>query len=270
MKTIATKKAFFALTIIYLFLLCADLTYLPVCLSNAETIYSLSVAEAEEILSSEKAVYARVNDKKADFYSDAELTEKIFTLPYTYFLSVKEISGEVCRAVYCYEDYDYARGVYGYVKVSDVLFQTEPPSGKSFPNVFPKKEGSGTFYKNAEFTKYYSASETEGLTDPFFYGYYTRSSGGRYCYVLCGGKFGYYSAEVFEEINVPPHSDAMPVEKPLPEPQSETGDEKENFLSSDTNKVILISVLCVIAVIAMYVIFLPKSKTLKRTDDEED
>ena len=252
-----------------MFLLIAT-AYSPVCLTEAETIYALSPVEAEEFLSSDKAVYARVNDRKADFFSDAELTEKIFTLPYTYYLSVKEISGEACRAVYCYEDYDYARGVYGYVKVSDVLFQAEPPRGKSFPNVFPKKEGSGTFYKNAEFTKYYSANETVGLTDPFFYGYYTRGSGEKYCYVLCGGKFGYYSAEVFEEIEIPPHSDAMPTERASVESQSESGSEKENFLSSDTNKVILISVLCVIAVIAMYAIFLPKSKARKTSADDDD
>lgn len=269
MKSVLFKKAVLALTILYF--LTGAFVFPPPLDAQAENVYALTVSEATELLSSDLPVYARVNGKKVDFFSDVGIKEKIFTLPDTYYLSVKEIVGETCRAVYCYEDYDYARGVYGYVKCSDVLLQTEPPRGKSFPNVFPKKEGSGTFYKNAEFTKYYSASETEGLSDPFFYGYYTRTQGERYCYVLCGGKFGYYSAEVFEEIVIPPHSDPMPIERTL-EPAVESDEpDKGGFFSSDASKVILISALCVIAVTAMYVIFLPKNRQKHNayTEDNE-
>ncbi len=268
------KKTLLAATIIAALNLISNyLFFFPFSEQNhvlAENVYALTEEEAIETLAT-GVLYARINGKQTEMYADATLKERMFTLPKTYYLCIKEILNDVCRAVYCFEDYDYARGIYGYVKTENLLFTEVAPSSKSFPNVFPKFEGNGTFYKNTTFTQYYSAGETAGLSDPFFYGYYNRSSEERYCYVLCGGKFGYYPAEVFEEITVQPHPDAMPAVKPVQPITSESSSlsGSASFLSTDTNKVIFICVLCVISVSAVYVIFLPKRKKKEDFDTDE-
>jgi len=229
-------------------------------LAIASAKYSIDVYEVQSLLQDGLDAYARVNSEDAYIFSDTALTDKLFIVPKTYYLKVFEVTEEYCRVAYCYEDYDYARAVYGYADCRDLLFTSTPPTGKSFPNVFPTFEGNGTFYKNNRFDTFYSVQNSPS-SDVFFYGFYKRNNE-RFCYVFHLGKFGYYQDEVFEEIEIPTHPDAMPSPQTSSPQTSKTESEGENgsFFDKDTNKVIFIAVSCIIAVCAVYLIFLPRKE----------
>ena len=105
-------------------------------------------------------------------------------------------------------------------------------------------------------------------TQPFFYGFFERD-GKRYCYVFLDGKLGYFSVEIFKPITLPRHADAMPVfrkqEQTSSKPTSSTVG--RGFFASDTNKVIFITITCIVAVCAVYLIFLPKKQTVPSDED---
>lgn len=227
---------------------------------RAKTVYSLNVSEAEALLSEEKEVYGRTFTDGVYLFSDPALEDKIFELPKSFYIKILTASAEYCRAVYCYEDYDYARAVTGYVRTGDISLVDEPPTGRSFPNIFLDFEGNGTFYKNNRFDSYYSAGDSADTSDTFFYGYYMRGTD-RYCYVLRGGKFGYYSADVFENFVIPTHIDPAPLTKqPEADPPPDSAPEKDGLFDTDAGKVIFIAVTCIIAVSVAYLIFLPKKR----------
>ncbi|MBQ7163982.1 MAG: hypothetical protein IJR61_01475 [Clostridia bacterium] len=236
--------------------------------ANAAAVYALNETEVTSLLDADAEVYARIFSENTALCADERLTDAIFVLPLTYYVKVTAYSPESCRVAYCYEDYDYARSVYGYVSTALLTFVAAPPTGRSFPNIFPEFEGNGTFYKNNRFETYYAASDP--YADAFFYGYYYRGAE-KYCYVLRGGKFGYYSADVFGRIEVPPHADPKPLEKSARESESaaETS-EKSGFFASDVNKVIFIAVTCVIAVSAVYLVFLPKKRSEPLPGEDEE
>ena len=237
----------------------------------ALSAYIITDYEAEELLLAGEAVYARILNTDAFLYTDADCTDKLFQLPHTYYVKLLECDS-TCKVMYCYEDYDYARGIIGYVKREHLTFVDQPPTGKSFPNIFPEFEGNGTFYKNNRFDSFYSASDTAAGSDCFFYGFYTRGAQ-RFCYVLHGGKLGYYSADLFKDFTLPTHSDPMPTVKEPPEQTdqsiSSTGS-SAGVLSTDTGKTIFIAVTCIIAICAVYLIFLPKKSPQSSSDDDEE
>ncbi len=245
---------------------------------DAITAYVLDESEITERLELGEQLFARALDSGIYIYSDNLCTDKLFELPTSYYVKVIEYNPTRCRIIYCYEDYDYARGIPGYALSESLTFVSEPPTGRSFPNIFPEFEGNGTFYKNNKFDSYYSAADTASDDDAFFYGYYIRGNE-KFCYVLRGGKFGYYPAEIFKQIEIPRHADAFPVVKtPQSSPTQTESDEysESGFFSSDTNKVIFIAICCVIAICAMYMIFLPKRQNAvekaeyyDESDDEE-
>ena len=250
----------------------AAFTINPAHAVNAAAAYSLTESEASDLISSGETVYARVFTDDVPLCLDENLTDVLFLLPATYYVKVTEYSPVSCRVIYCYEDYDYARGVFGYVDTALLTFVAEPPAGKSFPNVFPEFEGNGTFWKNNRFETYYSAADSPKTSDAFFYGYYP-SAGERYCYVLRGGKFGYYSADVFGRIDIPPHPDPKPLTRTAPASESAPEKaEKSGFFSSDANRVLFVAVICVIAISAVYLVFLPKRRgePLPGDDDEKE
>ena len=145
-------------------------------------------------LSAGEDVYARIFSEGTYLFADGNLSEGIFIIPTTYFVKVRSYTHTACAVTYCYEDYDYARAVYGYVSTAALTFVSQPPTGKSFPNAFPEFEGNGTFYKNTRFDTFYSVNQTSSA-DAFFYGYYMRGNE-QFCYVMYGGRFGYFSADV--------------------------------------------------------------------------
>ena len=231
---------------------------------------SLSKEEASAILDGGGEIFARPKEGGAGLYADRQTTDLLFSLPYSFFARVAEIGEDALKVTYCYEDYDYARAVSGYVRHSEVCLTDLAPTGKSFPNIFPRFEGNGTFYKNNRLDSFYSPPDTLA-DDTFFYGFLDRGEE-RYCYVFCGGKLGYFSVEVFEEIELPTHPSPMPAER-MPASESQSSDSASSpvsqFFSSDTNKIIFICVAAVIAVCAAYLLFLPK-RSQKTDEDCED
>lgn len=261
----------FKLLAIFIPVIIALTIYTTPVSANALTQYVLCEEEIAELINAGEVVYARILSQDAYLFADADCIDKIFSLPYTYYVKLLEYGNEACRVMYCYEDYDYARGVIGYTKRENLTFVNTPPTGKSFPNSFLEFEGNGTFYKNNRFDSFYSATDTTTGADCFLYGYYTRGAE-RYCYVLHGGKLGYYSADVFKEFTLPTHGDPLPTIKEEPPPTDSTDYSPSNtggVLSTDTGKAVFIAVSCIIAVCAVYLIFLPKKEAPASFEDEE-
>ena len=260
-------KTVYAAAIAFFILLSALITTpAPKIEALASTV--ISEGEITRKLTAGEDVFARIFSDDVYIFSDEAATDGIFILPRTYFVKITEYSPETCRAVYCYEDYDYARSVYGFVKTRELTFVSDPPRLRSFPLLFPEFEGKGYFYKNNRFDSTYSVSSAE--KDAFFYGYYL-SGNGKYCYVLQDGKFGYYSADLFGKIDVPAHPDPKPAEIVAPSSDDDevTPAPAEKFFDDDARKAVFIAVTCVVAVGLTYLIFLPRRRKEELPDEED-
>ena len=260
-------KTLFAAAAAFFVLLAAFTIPAPKTAALASSV--LGEGEITRRLTAGEDVFARIFSDDVSFFSDEAATDEIFILPETYFVKITEYSPDICRAVYCYEDYDYARSVYGFIKTRDLTFVSDPPKTRSFPLVFPEFEGKGYFYKNNRLDSTYSVSSAP--KDAFFYGYFLSGSG-KYCYVLQDGKFGYYSADLFGKIDVPAHPDPRPVEIVAPPPGEDGGQNTEpagKFFDDDARKAIFIAVICVVAVGLTYLIFLPRRKKEELPEEED-
>lgn len=232
----------------------------------ADTVYALTPDEVIDALSRGDDVYAKILPE-AMLCTDAQLTDGLFVLPETYYVKIITYDERACRVTYCYEDYDYARGVCGFVSTARLIFCLSKPTGRSFPNVFLEFEGNGTFYKNNGFDTFYTSVDSTIGEQPFFYGY-LRSDTDSYCYVLMGGRFGYYSADVFAPVEISPHPSPAPavrVEPPAADEPATSG----GLLDSDGGKAIFIVCACLVAVGISYLIFLPR-RPKEQGYDEED
>lgn len=183
--------------------------------------------------------YMRITDNLTPFFSDEETEDLLFYLPYTYYVKILNVKGNIARIEYgniAVDGYTYIEKLF-----SDNLTVSAP-----FPEITIKTHQSSILYKDSSCTspiKYVFAERTLK-----YYGYMDDGESYLY-YVEYNGDLGFIKENAVYPFTVPEHPNPLTF---LPE--------NENPQNDGTNKniitpfrIIIISCLILAGIIAVFI-----------------
>ena len=239
------------------------------------TIYIfISFNSPPSFVNASDSVYLRVLDTDVYVYSDAELTNKIFKLPYGYFVKAENVGSESTRIVYGEDNGDYPV-IMGYVKTSKLKSVNVQPT-KPFAIIKVSTEVSDILFNDGELKKAYFNVPAE--TFMYYYGDYINESA-TLCYVYCKNKLGYIDKSCLNPFYVPDSPDEIVTDTntennddTLAENQP-TNDNQSSSNIGENLQIIIIVGISIISISVVYFLFKPsKTKTPEEyaTDLEEE
>ncbi len=216
----------------------------------------------------ESEIYMRVLSNGVYVYSDNNLTNKLFEIPYGYYVKVENVSGNTVRVTYGNNNENYPV-IMGYCKKEELTEITYTPN-KPFTVIKVSTSLSDVLFNDPNLSKaYFNVPEN---TFMYYYGEYKSISGNNICYVYCNNKLGYFDVTCLNPFTVPESPDVIetPNENENKEQSPQEENKKPNSLPAESLQIIIIIGLSVISISIVYYLFKPsKQKTEKQFFNEE-
>lgn len=218
--------------------------------------------------------YLRLIDQNSAFFSDANCTDLICNLPYTYYVKVIEDLGDVYH-VECY-GIGSIPALDGYVK-KNCLYKDDLDKSSPYPHKTIKTSSTAPFYSsisNAEPSMYIFKDR-----EMTYYGFINSTSGTVYYFVDYNGKLGYVSEEFIVPFTIENHPNPLTFLTPKePENESpslelETPDtEPTTTVMSEQNllRMVIILLIIIAGFIAVFVSKNPKKREKQTEIDSEE
>ncbi len=212
--------------------------------------------------------YMRVITNEVYIYSDNNLSNKMFEIPYGYYVKVESVSGNTVRVTYGDNDENYPV-IMGYCKLEELIDVDYLPN-KPFTVIKVSTSFSDVLFNDPNLSKaYFNVPEN---TFMFYYGNYALQNGSKICYVYCNNKLGYFDVSCLNPFIVPSNPDEIKIpnntENEEENPKEEN--EKPSSLPQESLQIIIILGLSVISISIVYYLFKPsKQKTEKEFFVEE-
>ncbi len=229
--------------------------------------FSLSVI-AKPVYAYENKYY-RVLQENVYIYSDQNLSQPLFIVPYTYYVKAEYVNGTTARVVYGNDDQDYPV-IIGYMDLNELTVSELSPVN---PYAVTKVSSStqDVLFNDVDKKKAYFNVPAE--TFMIYYGEIKDKQGSVMCMVYLKNKLGYIDKNCLNSFSIPLNSD------PLPKP-----DEPEEITPSDTDniekptavlgenlQIIIIVGISTVCISVVYFLFKPtKNKTSKKTEYFEE
>jgi hypothetical protein len=224
--------------------------------------------------------YARILKDGVMLYKTSALNDNLifFNLPRTYYIRIIDVNaeGECYEAEYQSNQNGYVN-IVGFVRKSDVAIW-QNSSQPLFPDISATALAFTYVYERPGASAV-KVSISEGQTIKL-YGSVNGEDDLLYYYVIRGGYEGYVRADMLDINYPPPHPDPMPTPTPTPQPSpsvtatpAPAPQDGENG-SENLVQILLISAICIPALIIVYLMFRP-GKKIKRNyreyyDGEDD
>ncbi|MBO5926125.1 MAG: hypothetical protein J6Q38_01015 [Clostridia bacterium] len=205
--------------------------------------------------------YMRVLSNGVYVYTDNTFTNKIFLVPYSYYVKVEGVNGNVVRVSYGDDDGKYPV-IMGYSKLEE-LTQVDYVPLSPFSVLKVSSNLSDVLFNDSNLTKaYFNVPENTFMV---YYGDFISENGNEIAYVYCSNKLGYFDKASLNPFTVPVNSDAIIQEPEIndnKEQDSQEENEKPSSLPAETLQIIIIIGLSVISISIVYALFKPnKSKS---------
>lgn len=212
--------------------------------------------------------YLRILVENAYIYSDINLTNKIFEVPYGYFVKVENNGDGIARVVYGEDGNNYPV-IMGYMNSLELTEVIESPT-KPFTVIKVSTEISDILFNDGELKKAYFNVPEE--TFMYYYGDYT-SDTKNLCYVYCKNKLGYIDKSCLNPFTVPESPDKIYIEEPKDSNDNEddkTTDKASPYIGENLQIIIIVGI-SVISISVVYFLFKPsKSKTTTEYQENSD
>ena len=212
--------------------------------------------------------YMRVLQNDVYIYSDNNFTNKLFEIPYGYYVKIENVNGNTVRATYGSNNEDYPV-IMGYAKL-DELTEIDYIPTKPFTVIKVSTSISDVLFNDPNLSKaYFNVPEN---TFMYYYGKYKSPSGSNICYVYCNNKLGYFDTACLNPFTVPDSPDVInpPEKNEDKEPSPQEENKKSDSLPAESLQIIIIVGLSVISISIVYYLFKPsKQKTEKQFFNEE-
>ncbi len=208
--------------------------------------------------------YMRVLSEDVYIYSDSDFTNKLFEIPYGYYVKVENINGATVKVSYGNNDENYPV-IFGYAKL-DELTETNTTPTKPFILIKVSATYSDVLFNDYNLSKaYFNVPEN---TFMIYYGKFKRDNGNDLVYVYCNNKLGYFDVNSLNPFSVPDNPDQIIMQQPpLGEEEKEKEEnEKPTTLPAESLQIIIIIGLSVISISIVYYLFKP---TKQKTTTEE-
>ena len=195
--------------------------------------------------------YLRVITRDTPIFSDENMTDFLFFLPYTYYVKVLGINGDAAHVEYG----DFAPALDGYVQLS-LLFDDGLPVSSPYACVSVETLKTAPFYKDSSLTqinRYVFADRTL-----FYYGYVNDGDGFAY-YLSYNGALGYIKEDCIKPFYIADHPNELTFIKPeKPEPTVSPTEEEQQVNPSLTVKILVIASLILAGIVATFAVKRPK------------
>ena len=228
------------------------------------TIYFSYFAFPINLASASSEKYMRVLSENVYIYSDSDFTNKLFEIPYGYYVKVENVTGATVRVSYGNSDENYPI-ILGYAKL-DELTETENIPTKPYVLIKVSTLFSDVLFNDPNLSKaYFNVPEN---TFMIYYGKYIKENGNDIVYVYCNNKLGYFDLNSLNPFSVPDNPDEIIVPQP-PNSEEESPkeeNEKPSSLPAESLQIIIIVGLSVISISIVYYLFKP---TKQKTSTEE-
>ncbi len=202
--------------------------------------------------------YMRVLENGVYIYADNNFTTKLFELPYTYYVKVESVNGDIARVSYGSDNENYPV-IMGFCKFSELSETTSVPINP-YSTIKVSCLYSDVLFNDPSLVKaYFNVPEN---TFMIYYGSYKTTSGGSICYVYCNNKLGYFDINSLNPFSVPLHPDEIPIETPPPseEQSPEEENKKPSSLPAESLQIIIILGLSIISISIVYYLFKPQKQ----------
>ena len=205
--------------------------------------------------------YLRVVEKNVYMYSDSTFTNKIFEIPYSYYVKVESVQNNVVKASYGPEGEEFPL-IIGYLKYEELLEVDYLPINP-YSTIKVSAYCSDVLFNDANLKKaYFNVTEN---TFMIYYGKFIKDNGAEISYVYCNNKLGYFDLNSLNPFSIPNHQN--PIEELNPtvdEPINDDIDKSEiSSLPAENLQVIIIIGLSIICIAIVYALFKPpKQKQL--------
>ncbi len=213
--------------------------------------------------------YYRVLNKNVYIYSDANLENAMFIVPYTYYVKAENVNGNVVRVVYGDEKSDYPV-IIGYMNLNDLTLSQNVPINP-YAIVKISTSSQDVLFLDVKKKKPYFNIPSE--TFMIYYGEILDEEANVMYMVYCKNKLGYVDKNCINNFSVPLNQD------PLPEPDKQepsapsdgTNIEKPTGELAEHLQIIIIVGISTVCISVVYAIFKPtKNKESKHSDYFEE
>ena len=192
------------------------LTVIITALITANLITTLPPQNAKAMQS-----YGRAITEDVGFYKDANATELLFYLPYTYYVKITEYGASISRAeIFTFSNVTPALD--GYVYTDSLYFEDVTPVAPYYELTLTTASTTPFYADSNQNTVLRYVFENRELS---FYGSLQTASGSYLYYVCYNGSLGYVKEENVVPFTFVPHPTPLPVfeeQTPTPPTQPET------------------------------------------------
>lgn len=227
---------------------------------------SLLLFLPHDIAFSASVNYARVLSSGAYIYSDQALSNKIFEVPYSYYVKIEQNYSQTVKVSYNSPSGN-APVIYGYMSASDLTVTEGVPSSPFAVIKVSSGVSDVLFVDHALKSPLFNVPENEIM---YFYGKVT-SGDKTLCYVYYGNKLGYIDEKSLNPYVIPTNPDPLPSVDEPPETDKPTTVTPTRL--GETLQIVIIVGISVISISIVYFLFRPqKNETHEETgfitDDE--
>ena len=211
--------------------------------------------------------YLRVLKNDAYIYSDISLSNKIFAVPYGYFVQVESISGDFVRVSYGVSDGEYPV-IMGYMNKNDLSVTSITPT-KPFSIIKVTSGSVDILFNDVNLKKAYFNVPVD--TVMFYYGD-VDTGNATLSYVYCNKKLGYIDKTALNPFTIPDSPDEIISSPPSNDNKNEPSNDIENNTDvahinlGENLQIIIIVGISVISVSVVYFLFKP----VKKSEDENE
>ena len=161
-------------------------------------IFCLNINVKPYTVKASNVEYLRVLNTTAFIYDNSSLTNKIFKVPYGYYVKVESVNSDSVRVTYGDDNSNYPV-IMGYMHVNDLSSVTTPPT-KPFSVIKVSTANSDILFNDANLLKAYFNVPAD--TFMYYYGEYNTDTN-TLSYVYCNNKLGYFDKLGLNPFSVP-------------------------------------------------------------------
>ena len=214
------------------------------------------------------STYMRVLSNDVYIYSDASLLNKLFIIPYSYYVKIESINGNVARVTYGDEGQKYPL-IMGYMNIEDLTITNLTPLNPYAPMKVSTKLSDVLFNDSLLANAYFNVPEN---TFMIYYGNFLMENGSKIAYVYCNNKLGYFDESALNPFTIPLNQDPIPSTTTPPlgenEENNETETPSQTKLPAETLQIIIIIGLSIISISIVYALFKPSNKGVAKQESD--
>lgn len=208
----------------------------------------LSASFIPERVFAEGNSYLRVLKQNTFLYADTECNRAVFTLPYGYYVKIREYTHPYAH-VECYYGEGLTALLDGYVKTDELTACEDEPTIPYLKLTVTLKNSSVLYADPLKQTVLRNVFSSRTLT---YFGIYAEEPNETMYFVRYGDTFGYMDAQAFYPFTVPDNPDPLPSAED-PNPPNEEPKEKSTSKGLRIAVIVIMSVAFVLIVLSIFI-----------------